>query len=328
MLTGRPMFERYNLKKSPPPSRGLKYYLGCKFKKRPLLVNLEVTKHCNARCDFCACWQVGSPNELADYSAVIKKLRPVVVSVSGGEPLVRKNWYEILKSVRPHCHYLVMITNGALLTEDIADRLSEVGLNQLAISLDYLDDRHDKVRSIPGLYKKISEIVPKLTSKGYKLMLNTVIMESNLDQIIPLAHKAKSWGAGISFSAYCSLKRSDDQLMVRNEKLKQLKGVVAEIKKLKRSLGNIRNSNYYLDGIPRYFESGCGGVCKAGKNWVQVTPDGYIQACSEMPRLFSYEEYDQKKIPKITCTKCWYTCRGEAEAPHLSPDRLIELIRA
>jgi MoaA/NifB/PqqE/SkfB family radical SAM enzyme len=322
------MRAKYNLKKSPPTGRGVKYYANCKLKKRPLLVNLEITKRCNARCDFCACWQIGSPNELSDYAPVIKKLRPVVCSVSGGEPLVRKNWYEILKNLRPYCHYMVLITNGALLTEEVAAKLSDAGVNQLAVSLDYLSERHDEVRKIPGLYKKVSEIIPKLTAKGYKIVLNTVIMESNIDHILPLTHKASSWGAGISFSSFCSLKRGDDELMIRDKRLEKLENLVVELKNLKRTLGHIRNSNYYLDGVPRYFRKGGMGKCKAGKNWVQVTPDGFIQPCTEMPRMCYFEEYEQKKVPKISCTECWYACRGEAEAPHLAPDRLIELIRA
>lgn len=328
MLTGRNMKNDGNLKKSPLRLRGFKWYLACKARKRPLLVNLEVTKRCNARCDFCSCWQVSSPDELSDYAPVVKKLKPVVLSVSGGEPLVRKDWFDIIKGIRPYCHYMVMITNGALLTEEIVDRLSEAGLNQLAISLDYLSEKHDDVRSIPGLFNKVSTIIPKLTARGYKVVLNTVIMESNLDHVLPLTHKAKSWGARISFSAYCSLKRSNDGLMVREEKLIKLEDLIIELKGLKRRLGHILNSDHYLNGVPEYFRRGGKGRCKAGKNWVQVTPDGFIQPCSELPRICRYDEYDQKKIPKITCTDCWYTCRGEAEASHLAPDRLLELIRA
>lgn len=317
-----------NLRESPSRLRGFWYYFACRYHKRPYLVNLEVTKRCNARCDFCACWQVASPDELRDYVPVVKRLRPVVLSISGGEPLVRKDWFEVIRDVRPFCHYMIMVTNGALLTPEVVERLSEAGLNQLAVSLDYIDDRHDEVRKIPGLFNKISTIVPQMAADGYKVVLNTVIMESNLDHIIPLVHRAKSWGAGISFSSYCSLKRNEDGLMIRDEKIGRLEDLITELKILKRQLGNIKNSNYYLDGIPDYFRRGGRGNCRAGKNWVQVTPDGYIQPCSEWPRICRYDEYSQDRIPKIQCTECWYTCRGEAEAPHLAPARLLELIRA
>lgn len=317
-----------NLKVSPSPFRGFRWFLGCKFRKRPLLVNLEITKRCNAKCQFCSYWHDKSPREIEDYVPVVKKFKPLVLSITGGEPLIRKNYYEILKSVRPHCHYMVMITNGSLLTEDVAERLSSAGLNQLAVSLDYADEMHDNVRGIPGLYKKISDIIPRLTSKGYKILLNTIIMEANLDHIIPLVHKAKSWGAGISFSAYCSLKKSDDELMVSEDKFRQLEDVVAEIKSLKRSLQNIKNSDFYLNGMLKYFRVGEMNKCKAGKNWLQVTPDGLVKPCSELPVMCSFDEYRQKNVPKITCKNCWYTCRGESEAPHFAPGRLIELIRA
>lgn len=317
-----------NLKISPSPLRGFKWYLGCKVNKRPLLVNLEVTKRCNARCDFCACWQIKVPDELTDFTAVAKKFKPVVLSISGGEPLVRKDLADILRQVRPYCHYMVMVTNGALLTEDVADKLSGAGLNQMAISLDFTDEAHDENRHVPGLFKKVSAIVPRLAAKGYKIVLNTVIMEANLDHILPLAHKAKAWGANISFSSYCALKRSDELKMIYEKRLRKLEDVIGELKLMKRSLGHVKNSDYYLNGIPRYFRNGGMGGCKAGKNWVQVEPNGMIQPCSEMPAICRYDEYDRRKVPELGCTACWYTCRGEAEAPHLAPSRLIELVRA
>lgn len=317
-----------NLIQSPSRLRGAKYYWACKYHKRPYLVNLEVTKRCNAKCDFCAYWQDPVKDELDDYAPVIKKLRPVVVSITGGEPLIRKDLCGIIRGARPYCHYMVMITNGALLNEDVAENLSDAGINQLAISLDYLSEQHDEVRKLKGLFDKISTLVPKLASKGYKIVLNTVIMEANLDHIIPLAHQAKSWGAGISYSTYCSLKKSDDDLMIRDEKIRKMEDIVSQLIVLKRRLGNIRNSDFYLNGISAYFRTGGRGSCRAGKNWVQVTPNGSIKPCSELPKMCGYEEYDRKNVPQIDCTQCWYTCRGEAEAPHLAPNRLIELFRA
>jgi MoaA/NifB/PqqE/SkfB family radical SAM enzyme len=314
--------------KPPPPIRGFWYYLRCLSRRMPRLMNLEITKRCNARCGFCSCWQVESEGELEDYAPVIKKFKPVVVSVSGGEPLVRKNYAEILKNIRPHCHYLGLITNGALLNDKSAQKLMDAGVNHISVSLDYLGPRHDEMRCIPGLYDHLLKTIPQLAAKGYRLVLNTVIMESNLDQVLPIAYMAKEWGVTVSYSAYCPLKKDDEDQMVRIKRYTQLVQVVDEIKKLKRQLGNIKNSDYYLDGIAPYFRDGGRPKCKAGFNWVQVTPDGYIQQCSELPRVFHYSEYSQKKLKRPSCTKCWYTCRGEAEAHPLKPSRLVELIRA
>lgn len=311
-----------------PSIRGLLYYARCKLFGRPTLLNLELTKLCNARCTFCACWKVGLSGELDDYSPIIKKFRPVVVSVSGGEPLLRKGYPEILKKLRPYCHFLSIITNGLLLNEDSAKKLVDSGVNQISVSLDYLGARHDEERHVKGLYDHISKMVPMLTRKGYKIALNTIIMESNLDEIISIAHRAAEWGATISFSAYCSLKRNDTNGMVKEERYKHLLQVVDEIKKIKRSVGHVKNSDHYLKILPAYFRDGEVPNCKAGYRWFQVTPDGCIQQCSELPILCHYTEFSKKLLKPATCSKCWYTCRGEAEASPLVPRRLIELIRS
>src|SRR3989344_5337844 len=264
--------------KRPPKLRGLSYYLRCRVEKRPYLVNLEFTKLCNAKCFFCSCWQVESPNELQDYSPVIKRFRPIVCSVSGGEPLLRKNY--------------------------------------------------DEVRKIEGLFDNISKMAPLLASKGYNICLNTIIMESNMDQIIPIAKAAKEWGVHVSFSSFCTLKANEGSEMVRKEKFKDLANLIEEIKALKKQNQNIKNSHYYLDNIAPYFQKGGVSGCKAGHTFIQITPDGYVQRCSELPRMAHYSEYWPTQVDNTLCTKCWYSCRGETEAPFFKPQRLVDLFRA
>lgn len=315
--------------RSPSPLRGFWYFIRCKVRRMPLLLNVEITKRCNARCAFCACWQADTPGEeLSDYGPLVQKFRPVLVSVSGGEPLMRKNYAEVIEGMRPHCHYMALITNGALLNGESARKLVGAGVDQICISLDYLGRKHDEVRRVNGLYDHLAEVIPALTGAGYKIALNTIIMESNLSEILPIAYRAKEWGAMVSFSAFCSLKRNTSDGMVEQRRYNQLVGIVSELRRLKRKLGHIKNSDYYLKKIPAYFRDGSVPGCKAGERWLQVTPDGYIQQCSELPRLCHYTEYDRKAIKAPACSKCWYTCRGEAEANPLAPGRLIEFIKA
>ena len=309
-----------------PKWRGIFYYVRGKLTHRPKLLNLEFTKHCNAKCSFCACWQVESPGELQDYSDVVKRFKPLVCSVSGGEPLLRHNYDQLLTGIRPHCHYLMIITNGALLNEISAAKLVKAGVDQISVSLDYIGNGHSEQRKIEGLYEHLEATVPALTKRGYNIVLNTIIMESNLDHIIPLAHKAREWGAKISYSSYCTLKKDLNEFMVTPGRFEELKRVIGELKQIKRKTKHIRNSDYYFDRIPEYFQNGGISNCHAGKLWMQVTPDGYIQQCSELPRVAHYTEYSTKKVKKPACTKCWYACRGETEANPLRPSRLKELL--
>ena len=314
--------------KAPHWTRGLAYYLRCRARKIPPLINIEFTKRCNARCSFCQYWQLESPNELADYGPIIKRFRPVVVSISGGEPLLRKNYPELIRGIRPYAHYLSLITNGALLNEESAGKLVEAGIDHISVSLDYVGIEHDEARQIAGLSKHLSYMIPKLAADGYRLSLNTIIMESNLDQILPLAYRAKEWGAAISYSAFCTLKKDDAGQMVRQKRLDQLGSIISELLRLKGQLKNIRNSDYYLKQIPDYFRDGYVKNCRAGECWLHVTPDGFIQQCSEMPRICYYTDFTKELVKPPACSKCWYTCRGEAEAPPLSPKRFIEFSRS
>jgi len=308
--------------------RGFWYYLRGNLRRTPRLVNLEVTKRCNAKCNFCPYWQEKAGEELADYAPVIKKFKPVVVSVTGGEPLMRKDCVDIIRGIRPYCHYIGFITNGRLLTEPKARELVGAGVDHISISLDDLGTQHDEMRQIKGLYDHLSNLVPDLASRGYRIIFNTVIMESNLNQILPIAYKAQEWGVQVSYSAYCDIKNDDKDNMVRAKRYTQLMGVVDELKRFKQSLGNVKNSDYYLNGIAPYFRDGVRPNCRAGYRWVQVAPDGHVQQCSELPKICHFSEYSRKVIKPVTCAKCWYTCRGEAEANPLKPSRLWEFINA
>jgi len=314
--------------KKPPCTRGFYYFLRCKARKIPPLINLEFTKRCNAKCVFCQYWQLESPNELDDYGPVIKRFRPVVVSISGGEPLMRKNYPELVRSIRPYTHYLSLVTNGALLNEESAKNLVGAGIDHISVSLDYLNKKHDEARKIEGLYEHLSQMIPNLAAMGYRLSLNTIIMESNLDEILPIAYRAKEWGVSVSYSAYCTLKKDDDQGMIREKRLKQLGWIIAELLRLKPVLKNIRNSDFYLGNIPNYFRDGMVRHCRAGMKWLQVTPDGYIQQCAELPRICYHTDYKRELVVSPACAKCWYTCRGEAEAPQLTPKRFLEFVKA
>lgn len=313
---------------SPPKWRGFVYYLRSQVRKSPYLLNIEFTKLCNAKCFFCHCWQLESNNELQDYGPVVKKFRPVVASISGGEPLLRKNYAELLAGIRPWCHFLMIITNGSLLTEESAAKLRGAGVDQITISLDYLSKQHDEVRKIDGLFEHISKMAPLLVSKGYKICFNSIIMESNLDHIIPLAEQSLQWGCSISYSSFCTLKANETSEMVDHQKIEKLKTIVTKLKELKRKHHHIKNSTFYLDRIVPYFQKGGIEGCKAGHTFIQITPDGYVQRCAELPRMAHYTQYWPTQVERTPCTKCWYGCRGETEGNFLAPDKLRGLLRA
>src|SRR5918912_990294 len=126
----------------------------------------------------------------------------------GGEPTLRRDLEEIVAAVdgAVRLKYLSVVTHGGMLTPERAKSLWDAGLNQFSISLDYLDERHDRERRIPGLTAKIFRTVPRMRELGIdNIRFNTVIKRSNLDQLVPIAQLARELGAGVSFSCYTDL---------------------------------------------------------------------------------------------------------------------------
>ena len=312
------------------PGRKLRFAL--KFAKttalrRPRLVNLEVTKFCNAKCDFCDYWHTKVSPSLDDYVEVIRKINPVVVSITGGEPLLRKDLPRLIRRIHENMFfvYIGMITNGSLLTVTKARELWDAGLDQLSISMNHLGQAHDRERGIPGLFDHVSKLVARLPAVGLdNVQLNVVIMEDNLKVIPQIVGRAHQWGVKVSFSAYTSLKTGNSDHLVSRERMRKLEDLVEELKDLKRRLKNIVSSTYYLDRVPAYFRNGGVGGCRAGQKFIQVTPDGYLKACSEMPATQRYTDYKRWKY-RQQCTSCWYGCRGESQVP-VTMERVRELL--
>ena len=307
--------------------RAVLKYIKVRVQRRPVLVNLEVTKFCNAGCDFCDYWQTKKSPKLDDYVETVRKINPIMVSLTGGEPMLRKDLPKVIQNLRDSFGFLYigMVTHGQLLTLEKAKGLWDAGLDQLSISMNYLGPKHDEERGLPGLFDHLSKLIPRLGEVGVdNVVLNTVIKDDNLDYIPKIILQAQEWGARVSLSCYTSLKNGNETHMVRSERMQKLVETVQEIKALKRLCGNVVSSDYYLSMVPKYFEQGYMEGCKAGKSFIQVTPDGHLKLCPEMPVFAHYSQYERQK-GDVACTKCWYSCRGESQAP-MTPKRLWELV--
>jgi MoaA/NifB/PqqE/SkfB family radical SAM enzyme len=221
-------------------------------------------------------------------------------------------------AVRPR-PYTALLTNGWMLSEEKARGLREAGLEQVSISVDYLGAEHDAQRGLPGLYERIATRMPAIRAVGFhRIVINTVIMESNLDQVVELARVTAGWGVLHSFSCYSTLKTDGTAELVGGRRMARLRRVVGEIKRLKRREGHIVSSDFYLDGVVAYFENGgrIGDRCRAaGRRFYHIDPWGYAKICPEFEPFAHWTEMDRKPQAANGCTRCWYGCRGENEAP-------------
>jgi MoaA/NifB/PqqE/SkfB family radical SAM enzyme len=282
-----------------------------------LNINLEVTKRCNARCDFCDYWEEKATPELEDYVPVVRHLNPLSVSLTGGEPFLRRDLADLIASLRKSFRFLFisLITNGSLLTLERGLQVWEAGLDEFSISLDYPDARHDQERGIPGLCKRIFSVAPQLKSAGVNLCFNVVIKRGNYRDIPEIVRRCAEMGIKVSLSAYNCWRVGNDGHMLSPAELVSVKEVIETVKDTKKKSGNVTTGNYYLDRVPEFFEKRFVPGCTAGINWIQVTPDGMIKRCSDKPVAGSYREWRKGFFPPAECGDCWYSCRGAAQEP-------------
>ncbi|HYN80818.1 MAG TPA: radical SAM protein [Gemmatimonadaceae bacterium] len=288
--------------------------------RKPVLVHFEVTLRCNACCGFCDYWKT-SPSaragEVKSFTDAARFFNPMMITYTGGEPTLRRDLEDIVAGVNAavSVQYSTLLTHGGMLTAERARSLWNAGIHQFNISLDYLDERHDRARGIPGLSARIFDVIPRMRAMGIdSVRFNTVIKESNLDQILPIAHFARELGCGVNFSSYSDSKNGDRSGIIDGDRIADLEAVTAALLEFKkRHRGVISNSDYYLENIPRYVRGEMNEPCRSGMRTIHVDPTGHVKRCPDFPSDFHWTEF--RKYEPIACNACYYACRGEAQAP-------------
>ena len=280
---------------------------------RPVIVSFEVTLSCNCNCRHCdLCGIIKNEEQIGpdDYANLTRLLNLPVVQISGGEPLLRKDIVDIVKAIKQSdgLPYMILVTNGALLSESKYLQLHEAGVNQFSVSLDFPDERHDEFRRRPGLYKRLERVIPQLSKFGYRdIILNAAITRANLNEILPLAENAKDWNVFISYSAYTELRTGDKDYCVDTpEELEILRQAVNELIKLKKQSNHIVNPKAVLLDTLKFFEQGYMPGCKAGIRFFVVMPDGSFVPCSLHRDKYSSQKEMIEKFSRANQCGSWY----------------------
>jgi MoaA/NifB/PqqE/SkfB family radical SAM enzyme len=286
----------------------------------PVLVHFEVTLRCNAKCSFCDYWKTNPSareNELKSYADAARYFNPMLITFTGGEPTLRRDLEELVSSASRAVtlKYVTLITHGAMLSPERALSLLDAGINQFNISLDYLDDRHDSARGIPGLVGRIMAAVPAMREKGIdNVRFNTVIKDDNIGSILPIVERAASLGCGVNLSVYTDSKNGNRAHLIDAAQLQEVDELVERLLEFKRRRrGVITNSDYYIEQIPRYVRGEMTEPCQSGLRTIHIDPAGHVKRCQDFPVDFHWKDF--RRYEAIDCNACYYACRGEAQAP-------------
>ncbi len=291
------------------------------FIKRPLCVSFEVTYSCNARCKHC---HLGGPVEeervsAERYGELCRQIKPVVAQISGGEPLLRKDIIEIVQAlrIRNKAPYIVLTTNGTLLTRKKYLDLRDAGVDEFSLSLDFPGERHDEFRGVPGLFKKIETLIGEINHlPDNGITLSGVVNKENFRELLPMAELAKKWKVRINFSTYTWLRTKKKEFMVPKQDLEELKEIIKRLKEFKKKHKTIYVSDYVLTKMIEFFQKESIGNCRAGERFFVVNPDGTLSPCGLIiDKYRSQKEIIENFTKNNECGDCYTSIRANTEKP-------------
>jgi putative heme d1 biosynthesis radical SAM protein NirJ2 len=168
-----------------------------------MLISWNVTRQCNLSCIHCYrdARGVRDPDELTLKEGLrllqeVKEAGFRVVVFSGGEPILRRDLYELITFSKDLGLTPVLGTNGTLIDMGVARRLKSCGLERVGVSLDSIQaEHHDGFRAKPGSFDATLRGIDACKEVGLPFQIHTTVMDFNLDEILEISRFAKDIGA-------------------------------------------------------------------------------------------------------------------------------------
>jgi heme b synthase len=167
------------------------------------MVAWELTRSCNLACVHCrASAERGPyPGELTtkeclrvmDEIAILSK--PIII-MTGGEPLLRSDIFELARYGSSKGFRMVMAPNGTLITDEIVQKMQDSGIQRISISLDGpTPETHDAFRKVKGAFEGSLRGIEMAKKGGLPFQINTTITQMNLHLIADILRLAQNLGA-------------------------------------------------------------------------------------------------------------------------------------
>jgi len=165
---------------------------------------LQVTARCQADCIHCSAakHRDREREELTteEWKRIIREteqLGVVNIVFTGGEPLLRRDIYELIAWVDRKEAEPMMFTNGLMLTQEVVDRLAAAGLYGCNVSLDSPDEaEHDAMRRVPGCFRRAAEGLQRLKAAGILTGISTYATPQRVrtGKVRQLVELGREWG--------------------------------------------------------------------------------------------------------------------------------------
>lgn len=156
----------------------------------PVSAGVYINDVCNYKCIMCDIRMkdhaIVYPREAQEKDIdALSKIGLIYYSISGGEPTLVKDLPERLAYAASKIPYVHLVTNGSTMTEDLARRLGETGIQEISVSLDGLEEFHNTMRGISNAFEKAWNAIQLLRQYAprVEVVVNSILTPYNLDSL-------------------------------------------------------------------------------------------------------------------------------------------------
>ena len=249
----------------------------------PLSVQLDVTYRCNERCVHCYLDHDDhgemTAAEIMDVLDQLAEAGVFFLCLSGGEVLMRMDFFRILEYARSLLFCVKVKTNAFMIREKQADRLRELGVQSVQVSIySHRPEVHDAITKLPGSLKRSIAGMRLLRERGMKTVIANVLMGSNLNDYAGVKALAKELGAEYTIDPTITPKMDGDRsilpLGIGGDDLQQAfhnGDLVGNVEEFCAPPPAVNDD--VLDGLP----------CSAGHTACYISPYGDVYPCVQFP---------------------------------------------
>jgi AdoMet-dependent heme synthase len=248
----------------------------------PLSAHFDITWRCNERCVHCYLdHDIKGEMSTEEIKRVLDQLAATgtfFLAISGGEPFLRRDCFEILEYARALRFNVKLKTNAVMIGVKEAARLKQLGIEQIQISVySHRPEVHDAITKLPGSLKRTIAAIQRLKAAGLKVSITNVLMKQNLGDGKGVQQLAKQLGADYVIDPTITPKLDGDRsIMNLGLSGDQLK----EVFRTEEFVGNI---DEYCATIPVDSDVLDGNSCSAGHTLAYISPFGDVYPCVQFP---------------------------------------------
>jgi radical SAM protein with 4Fe4S-binding SPASM domain len=260
--------------------------------RSPIFIWWDVTFACNLKCKQCySASGKPHPHELTteEGKALIHELgmmKVFYIYFLGGEPLLRKDIFELASCARDHGIATMMSTNGWFVTPEIAKRLEECGLMHVRVSIDGATAAtHDAIRGVSGSFKKAVNAVKILRQTGIpRIGITPTVLAENADEMEAIIHLGLDLKVDeMQLVQLCATGRANNSLAASIDQLMRLRQLFEDHRAVLAGRMNLSategiSQNYTPVGEDGDAVSTFWG-CPAGRTCAAVEAEGTVQPC-------------------------------------------------